>query len=96
MLIARLIADQQNLETRLDTASAALADAGTPIAAASLLDLGADVLQIALPHGDAIAVANVLEAHFGECDLLVSHGEIEVPRLFVSDMDFDHDRAGMH
>ena len=87
MLIARLIADQQELETRLDAATAALADAGTPIAAASLLDLGTNVLQISLPHGDALTVANTLETHFGECDLLVSHGEIEAPRLFVSDMD---------
>lgn len=87
MLIARLIADQQNLETRLDAASAALDAAGTPVAAAVMLDFGADVLQISLPHGDARTVANTLEEHFGTCDLLVSHGEIEAPRLFVSDMD---------
>ena len=38
VLIARLIADMNGLETRLDTASAQLAEHGMPIASAAMLD----------------------------------------------------------
>ncbi|UOR14588.1 phosphoserine phosphatase SerB [Qipengyuania aquimaris] len=87
MLIARLIAEATGLETRLDAASAALDAAGMPVAAATMLDFCGDVLQISLPHGDARQVAAMLTEHFGECDMLVADHDIEVPRLFVSDMD---------
>ncbi|MDP4575122.1 phosphoserine phosphatase SerB [Qipengyuania sp. G39] len=87
MLIARLIADQQGIETRVDTATRALADAGMPVAMAGMLDFCGDVLQFALPHGDAAQLTALLVEHFGDVDLLVADHEIEVPRLFVSDMD---------
>ncbi|WP_324827521.1 phosphoserine phosphatase SerB [Qipengyuania zhejiangensis] len=87
MLIARLIADPQGIETRMDAVSAALADLGTPVAMAGLLDSCGDVLQLSLPEGDRFAVTATLVAHFGECDLLVADHDIEVPHLFVSDMD---------
>ena len=87
MLIARLIAEAGGLETRLDAASKALDAAGTPVAEATMLDFCGDVLQISLPHGDAGQVTQLLVEHFGECDLLVADHAIEVPRLFVSDMD---------
>ncbi len=87
MLIARLIADQSGLETRLDAASAALAAAGAPVAMAGMLDFCGEVLQISFPHGDRAAVLRILGEHFGDCDILVADHEIEVPRLFVSDMD---------
>ena len=87
MLIARLIAEAGGLETRLDAASKALEAAGMPVAEASMLNFCGDVLQISLPHGDAGQVTRLLVEHFGECDLLVSDHAIEVPRLFVSDMD---------
>jgi phosphoserine phosphatase len=87
MLIARLIAEPDGLETRLDAASAALAARGLRIAAATMLDFCGDVLQIALPEGDPAQVRAVLGEHFAPCDLLVAEDTIEVPRLFVSDMD---------
>ena len=87
VLIARLIAEADGLETRLDAASAALEAAGTPLASAAMLDFCGDVLQLSLPHGDVRAVADLLGEQFGPCDLLVADHAIEVPRLFVSDMD---------
>lgn len=87
MLIARLIADLQGLETRLDAATAALESEGMPIAAAVMLDFCGNVLQIMLPDGDPATLRRVLDAHFSPSDLLVSDREIGVPRLFVSDMD---------
>ncbi|MFN6935493.1 MAG: phosphoserine phosphatase SerB [Tsuneonella sp.] len=87
MLIARLIADPQDLETRLDAAIAALEGKGLRVAGAVMLDSCDDVLQIMLPEGDAAILRSVLDAHFAPADLLVSAREIEVPRLFVSDMD---------
>ena len=87
MLIARLIADPDGLETRLDAASAALASKGILVAAATMLDHCGDVLQLSLPDGDAAALRAVLDALFAPSDLLVAQDVIEVPRLFVSDMD---------
>ena len=87
MLIARLIADQQGIETRVDAATKALAEADMPVAMAGMLDFCGDVLQFALPHGDPAQLTALLVEHFGEVDLLVADHEIEVPRLFVSDMD---------
>lgn len=87
MLIARLIAEPQGLETRLDAASAALEARGIRIAAASMLEHCGDVLQISLPAGDPAVVREVLGKHFDPCDLLLASDTIEIPRLFVSDMD---------
>ena len=87
MLIARLIADMDSVETRLDAALRACADAGMPVAMAGMLDFCSDVLQISLPNGERARLTGILTEHFGECDLLVADREIEVPRLFVSDMD---------
>ncbi|MCD1590325.1 phosphoserine phosphatase SerB [Qipengyuania citrea] len=75
------------VETRLDAALRACADAGMPVAMAGMLDFCSDVLQISLPNGERARLTGILTEHFGECDLLVADHEIEVPRLFVSDMD---------
>ena len=75
------------VETRLDAAMKACAAADMPVAMAGMLDFCGDVLQISLPHGDRAGLTGLLVEHFGECDLLVADHEIEVPRLFVSDMD---------
>lgn len=87
MLIARLIADPVNLETRLDRATAALEREGMRVAVAQMLDFCGDVLEIGLPDGDAEALRAVLDEHFSPADLLVSAREMAVPDLFVSDMD---------
>jgi phosphoserine phosphatase len=87
VLIARLIADADHLETRLDAATAALEREGMRVAAASMLEFCVDVLQLALPGGDPATLRRVLDAHFAPADLLVSTREIGVPSLFVSDMD---------
>ncbi|MBX7457638.1 phosphoserine phosphatase SerB [Qipengyuania sp. 1NDH17] len=87
MLIARLIAEASSVETRLDAVSEALGQAGMPVAAAAMLDFCSDVLEISLPGGEAREAAAILSEHFGESDLLVADHAIEIPRLFVSDMD---------
>lgn len=87
MLIARLIADPTALETRLDAAVDALAGADMRVAVARMLDFCGDVMEIALPDGDPMALRQILDEHFTPSDLLVSQAEIQVPHLFVSDMD---------
>ncbi|MDZ4307977.1 phosphoserine phosphatase SerB [Allopontixanthobacter sp.] len=87
MLIARLIADPAALETRLDAAVDALAAADMRVAMARMLDFCSDVMEIALPEGDPAALRRILDEHFSPSDLLVSQAEIQVPHLFVSDMD---------
>ena len=87
MLIARLIAEQEGLETRLENARAQLGQAGMPVASAAMLDFCGEVLEITFPDGHADSVTRILSESFGECDMLVADHAIEVPRLFVSDMD---------
>ncbi|MXP43736.1 phosphoserine phosphatase SerB [Allopontixanthobacter sediminis] len=87
MLIARLIADPSALETRLDAAVDALSAADMRVAVARMLDFCGDVLEIALPDGDPVILRKILDQHFTPSDLLVSQAEIQVPHLFVSDMD---------
>ena len=87
MLIARLIAEQDGLETRLEAAMSALEAAGTPLAGAGMLEFCGNVLELTMPQGEPLAVADLLAAHFGDTDILVARDMIEVPRLFVSDMD---------
>ena len=87
MLIARLIAEQEGLETRLENARAQLDQAGMPLASAAMLDFCGEVLEITFPDGQADTVTRILSESFGECDMLVADHAIEIPRLFVSDMD---------
>ena len=87
MLIARVIAEPSGLETRLDEAMRALADAGMPVASAGLLNHGGDVVQLELPDGDRQHALARLADVFGEADMLVADHAIVIPRLFVSDMD---------
>ncbi len=76
-----------DVETRLDAAMKSCAAADMPVAIAGMLEFCGDVLQLSLAHGDRSRLTDILIEHFGGCDLLVTDHEIEVPRLFVSDMD---------
>ncbi len=87
MLIARLIAETDECETRLDTLAVQLAAAGMPLAAAALPADGANVLELQFDGDDPAAVLGAIDAVFAPADMLVSDREITVPRLFVSDMD---------
>ncbi len=87
MLIARLIAEPEGLETRLDAATIALEARNVRIAQVSMLEHCGSVLEIAMSGGDAATVKTVMEAHFVPCDILFAQDAITIPRLFVSDMD---------
>ena len=87
MLIARLIADPATLETRLDAASAALSDAGLPLAQARMLDFCGDVLELELPGDDRATLRHVIDDHFTPADVLICTDTVRIPHLFVSDMD---------
>jgi phosphoserine phosphatase len=87
VLIARLIADPQGLETRLDAATAAMTEAGLPLASAALLESSAEVLELQLAGDDLAVLKSVLDAHFAPSDAIIARAPIRVPSLFVSDMD---------
>ncbi|MEL7218925.1 MAG: HAD-IB family phosphatase, partial [Pseudomonadota bacterium] len=87
MLIARLIADMADWETRLDAASAALAGKGSPVVSATMLDIGDDVLELRFETADVGTALSALDTFFSPTDTLVAHEEITIPGLFVSDMD---------
>ncbi|KLE35622.1 phosphoserine phosphatase SerB [Aurantiacibacter luteus] len=87
MLIARVIADPDTLETRLDAFAAEVADGPVPMAHAAMLDFCGDVLQIESPGDDMAAMRAALDVHFPGSDGLIARDEIRVPDVFVSDMD---------
>lgn len=87
MLIARLIADHSDLETRLDAASLAFEAADAPLASAVMIDVGVPVLEMRFVEADRAVVLGAIDQYFAPADVLVSDDEIVIPRLFVSDMD---------
>jgi phosphoserine phosphatase len=91
VLIARLIAETStlaaNLDAKLDSARALLAEKGMAVAMAEPVLSGEDAIELQLPHGDAATLRAVLDEVFGPADLLVSDQPIQIPHLFVSDMD---------
>ena len=87
MLIARLIADSASLASNLDRAREQLAARGWPVAMAETVRSGSDAIELLMPEGDPAGVRAILDASFPDCDLLVSTELIDVPSLFVSDMD---------
>jgi phosphoserine phosphatase len=87
MLIARLIAETTECETRLDALSGALAQSGVPLEAAAMPEGDDGVLELHMGEGDPSAVLDAIDAVFEPAAMLVARGSIEVPQLFVSDMD---------
>lgn len=82
-----MIAEPAGLEDSLALATELLADRGSPIAAASVLTSGEDVLELEFASADPADVRAVLDQCFPESDGLLSSRPIELPRLLVSDMD---------
>ena len=87
MLIARLIAETEECETRLDALAVQLAEVGMPLTAAAMPADGGNVLELQFDGGDPAAVLGAIDQVFAPADMLVSDAPIMVPRLFVSDMD---------
>ncbi|MEW9853916.1 phosphoserine phosphatase SerB [Novosphingobium sp. M1R2S20] len=87
MLIARLIADPDGLSARIDAARADLEARGIRLAGIAMLDHCGETVEMTSPDDDAAVMLEVLDAHLAPADILVSNDDIQVPRVFVSDMD---------
>ncbi len=90
MLITRLIADPDGLETRLKDAVSALKAADmTDISGlgSRMTGNGDAVLQMIVGDGDKPKLRQIIEEHFSPSAALFSDGDITIPSLFVSDMD---------
>ncbi|BDW82521.1 phosphoserine phosphatase SerB [Erythrobacter sp. Dej080120_24] len=93
MLIARLIADNDDWETRLNQMRATLEQSlvGSTVDRAlqsvERLPLSEPVLELQFDLDQPDAVYGFIEVHFGPCDTLLASAPITVPQLFVSDMD---------
>ena len=87
LLIARLIADLDTLERRVEAATAALEQAGMPIAEAVMLDHWSEVLQLMLPGDDIALLRRVIDECFAPSDAIVATQPFRIPDVFVSDMD---------
>jgi len=74
-------------ETRLDAASTALADEGSVLTSAAMLNVSASVVEMRFADAGSASVMAAIDRYFGPVDMLVSHREIKIPGLFVSDMD---------
>ena len=84
MLMARLIAETSECETRLATLADRLAGEGTKLISS---DLAGEVLELRFDGGTTVGVLAAIDAVYAPADMLASDGEIAIPRLFVSDMD---------
>ncbi len=93
MLIARLIADIDDWETRLKKMNRQLSGFHQPIGgevhpeSAIRLPIAQHVFELHFRWDDRQVALNYIDANFGPCDVLLSKERIVVPRLFVSDMD---------
>lgn len=90
MLIARLIADADGHETRLESLAKALADAGmaagVQIGSKALAE-GKAIAQLRVDHDDHVKLREVMEAHLVPDSAFVTASGMEALTLFVSDMD---------
>jgi len=90
VLIARLIADPDGLETRLEKVAAALAAAGMHKGCeigSRALDDGKIILQITAPDGDQTMLRTIIEQNLASLAALITERNYAPLRLFVSDMD---------
>ena len=74
-------------EASLTALESALAEAGAPLAGASMLDHCGEVLEIAIPEGTREMVAPLVEQHLSPGAALFAEDTIRIPSLLVSDMD---------
>lgn len=86
MLIARLIADTATRETRLDALAVALRAEGVALATADVL-ANNEVLELRFAESDPHTVLAAIDRFFAPADMLVCREAIDVPQVFVSDMD---------
>jgi phosphoserine phosphatase len=86
MLIARLIAETADRETRLDAMVDALKEEGAALASAAMLP-GEEVLELCFAEAEPAPVLAAIDRYFAPADMLVSRDLVAVPKLFVSDMD---------
>lgn len=87
MIIARLIADPETLGDNLALAMEMIEARDWEVAGAGMLETCEDVLELEVLEGDPAGIRSILDQCFPTSDLLLSQGLIDVPGLFVSDMD---------
>ncbi|WP_428333645.1 phosphoserine phosphatase SerB [Novosphingobium sp.] len=66
---------------------AEIEETGAEVVGAGMLETNPDVLELEVEDSDAATLRRVIEAHFGDADLLIAQAPIALPGLFVSDMD---------
>lgn len=87
MFIARLIADPETLGDRLSALMEAIEDHDAEVLGAGMLDDNPDVTEVEIEGGTIDGLRALFATHFGDADVLIAPAPIELPRLFVSDMD---------
>ena len=66
---------------------AEIEETGAEVLGAGMLETNPDVLELEVEGGDPATLRRVIEAHFGDADVLIAPAPIALPTLFVSDMD---------
>ncbi len=84
MAIARLIADENELKTRLQMARATLAELGVSVGEP---EPGPGNAILTFSHADAVFLKDAMDHLFVDCDWIVADDDIRPVGLMVSDMD---------
>ncbi|MFZ1743444.1 MAG: phosphoserine phosphatase SerB [Pontixanthobacter sp.] len=87
MLIARLIADAEQVETRLDRALSALSGAGFSIMSSGSLGSDREIVELSVDGGSPEALRAIVETEMSPHAGLIARDAVQFPKLFVSDMD---------
>lgn len=87
VLIARLIADVDEVRTRYRAVWEELALAGIKAGRVAFVEPGEKVAQISAEGADRVAFREILERHFAAPIGMIADHEIDLPNLFISDMD---------
>lgn len=64
-----------------------MAGNGAKLSSSELLDFGVPVVELRVDNASRSNVMTALDEAFGAADVLMSDSEIEVPKIFISDMD---------
>lgn len=80
MIMARVLAEADQLQTRLDALRA-------ECPAATVERLSGEACEIALPTASIAGLRDLVDRHIGPSDGLILPSQFDLPQLFISDMD---------
>ncbi|WP_337191235.1 phosphoserine phosphatase SerB [Parapontixanthobacter aurantiacus] len=87
MPIARVIADPSSLSASFERAVGEIEQAGLSLALSQIIDEAEGVVEMSFANGTPTEIHQILRHAMPGSDILVGEKSIEIPQLFISDMD---------